>query len=118
LVKRFRKYFTPEEANKLLPVVKPIVFELVIKAKSIQELTGKQRNDAIREIERLVYRIEEMGIEVKDLATGLLDFPASRFGEDVLLCWKLGEEEVSHWHNLRDGFRGRKPLKPEVQQIR
>ena len=47
---------------------------------------------------------------VKDLDTGLVDFPALHEGEEVLLCWQLGEDEVAHWHGVDEGFAGRKPL--------
>ncbi len=56
------------------------------------------------------------GVELKDLETGLLDFPARMGGRDVLLCWKLGEPRVAHYHGLDDGFRGRKPLTDEACQ--
>ena len=49
---------------------------------------------------------------VKDLDRGLVDFPALRDGEEVLLCWQVGEGEVAYWHGLEEGFAGRKPLDP------
>ena len=70
------------------------------------------------QITSLVSKLQEDGIELKDLDSGLLDFPAVRYGEPVFLCWKIGEEEVLYWHSVLDGFRGRKPLKPEPAQIR
>ena len=54
--------------------------------------------------------IVEHGAEVKDLDEGLIDFPALRGGETVLLCWKLGEGEIEYWHRVEDGFAGRRPL--------
>ena len=63
-----------------------------------------------RALARAVDDIVELGVEVKDLDEGLVDFPARREGEDVLLCWRLGEDEVGFWHSLEDGFAGRKPL--------
>lgn len=59
--------------------------------------------ECIREIQRL-------GAEVKDPETGLVDFPARRGEEEVLLCWRLGEPEVAFWHSLEGGFAGRRPL--------
>jgi len=50
------------------------------------------------------------GAQLKDVDMGLVDFPALMNGEEVLLCWKLDEESVSHWHGLNDGFYGRKPI--------
>jgi hypothetical protein len=57
-----------------------------------------------------VRAINELGAQVKDFREGLLDFPARRGNEDVLLCWKVGEPEVAFWHGLDEGFAGRKPL--------
>ena len=54
--------------------------------------------------------VQAMGVLVKDLDTGLVDFPATRDGEDILLCWQLGEDEVAYWHGLEDGYAGRQPL--------
>ena len=62
------------------------------------------------EIVRCVGELQELGLLVKDLDEGLLDFPTLRDGEEALLCWRLGEEEVGFWHSLEDGFAGRKPL--------
>ena len=73
--------------------------------------------DASSELERAaaavtscVERIHDLGALVKDLDTGLVDFPARHRGRDVLLCWRLGEDEVAHWHGLEEGFAGRRPL--------
>lgn len=57
-----------------------------------------------------VERLEELGVVLKDLDLGLLDFPALRDGEDVLLCWRAGEASVEYWHGLDEGFAGRKPI--------
>ena len=50
---------------------------------------------------------------MKDIDEGLVDFPALRDGEEILLCWRLGEDEITHWHGLEEGFAGRKRLDPE-----
>lgn len=57
-----------------------------------------------------IAKIRGMGIEVKDLALGLIDFRSIREGREVYLCWKLGEEHVSYWHELDTGYAGRQPL--------
>ena len=57
-----------------------------------------------------IERVNAAGVQIKSLEEGLLDFPARRGDEDVLLCWKLGEEEIGYWHGLDEGFAGRKPL--------
>jgi len=61
-------------------------------------------------IARCVEGIQELGGLVKDVGEGLVDFLAQREGQDVLLCWKLGEAEITHWHGVEEGFPGRKPL--------
>jgi len=62
------------------------------------------------EVVRCATALQELGLLVKDLDEGLVDFPALRGDEEVLLCWRLGEDEVAFWHTLEDGFAGRKPL--------
>jgi hypothetical protein len=69
--------------------------------------------DVEREVETIaecVAALEAAGVQVKDMDEGLVDFPARHGGRDVLLCWKVGEAEVAHWHGLDEGFAGRKPL--------
>jgi hypothetical protein len=74
-------------------------------------------NTAQAELEQLaeqageyVDELDELGVVVKDLDLGLLDFPALREGVEVELCWQVGEDAVEHWHDLEAGFRGRKPI--------
>jgi len=57
-----------------------------------------------------VEKLEELGVVLKDLDLGLLDFPSERDGEEVLLCWQVGEDSVTSWHRLEEGFAGRKPI--------
>jgi hypothetical protein len=61
-------------------------------------------------VARCVERIHELGGQVKDAEQGLVDFPALRRGEEVLLCWRVGEDEIGHWHGLEEGFAGRREL--------
>jgi hypothetical protein len=129
------RYFTPEQANEALAVVRPLAEELVTRRRAMRE-AGERREafrrrlagngdglDARRaaageaemsqeaeELERCVARLEELGVLVKDLDRGLVDFPALRGAEEVLLCWQVGEEEVAYWHGLEEGFAGRRPL--------
>jgi hypothetical protein len=65
---------------------------------------------AAAELERCLERLAELGVQVKDPESGLLDFPAVRDGEDVLLCWRVGEDAVEWWHGLDEGFAGRRPI--------
>jgi hypothetical protein len=130
--------FTPSEANAELPELRPLVESLVSHRREQQRLSAErarlaekiagngggidaeataalekaERHERV-EIARLVNAIHTRGAIVKDLDTGLVDFPAIREGEEILLCWQLGEDEVAHWHGLEEGFAGRKPLDPE-----
>lgn len=129
------RHFTAEEANGALTEVRPLVERMVeqrrlhVEALERQEeLEGHIRGngggippaelaDTAAEVERLarelakvVDEIAAVGAEVKDLDEGLIDFPALRRGETVLLCWKLGEDEIRYWHAVEDGFAGRRPL--------
>jgi hypothetical protein len=72
-----------------------------------------RRSDLEKQIERAresLSEIDEIGVQVKDLDTGLLDFPCNVDGEVVLLCWKSGETAIEHWHTVEAGFKGRQPI--------
>jgi hypothetical protein len=69
-----------------------------------------EREKALQEAKDTLAEIEEIGVQVKDLEQGLLDFPSVMDGRAVLLCWKLGEKEIGYWHSPEDGFAERKPL--------
>jgi hypothetical protein len=128
-------YFTPDEANDALDEVRPLTAELVEHRRALVELQERQAaliariagnggdleprevqdvqerlDEEVTGIARCVARIHEAGGLVKDLDEGLVDFPAQREGEEVLLCWRLGEDEVAFWHGLEEGFSGRRPL--------
>jgi hypothetical protein len=130
-----RRYFTPSEANELLAEVRPLAEALVEHRRAMRHAAerrarlttriagnggdldpGDFREDAERfehesqEVARAVEALQRLGLLVKDLDTGLVDFPALREGEEVLLCWQAGEDEVAHWHGVEEGFAGRKPL--------
>jgi hypothetical protein len=129
------RHFTAEEANGALTEVRPLVERMVEQRRlhvealeRLEELEGHIRGngggfppaelaDTAAEVERLarelakvVDEIAALGAEVKDFDEGLIDFPALRRGETVLLCWKLGEDEIRYWHAVEDGFAGRRPL--------
>jgi hypothetical protein len=129
------RHFTPEEANAALEQVRPLVEQLVATRKEHaaalerqEELEGKIRGNGggippaelaaataevdgiARRLARLVDEITGHGAQVKDLDSGLIDFPARYRGETVLLCWQLGEDEIAWWHRIEDGFAGRRPL--------
>jgi len=129
------RHFTPEEANALLEQVRPAAELLVAhrraftvaaarRARLTQRISGNggdfdpqepsELDEQLqREAEAVAHAVEELqalGVLVKDLDRGLVDFPALRDGEEVLLCWQVGEAEVAYWHGLEEGFAGRKPL--------
>jgi hypothetical protein len=129
------RHFTVEEANELLPTVRPLVESMVAHRKALSAAVERQEQltatiagnggglppqelaDVQAEIEReageiarCIDRIQELGVLVKDLDSGLVDFPALREGLEVLLCWRLGEDEIRYWHGLEEGFAGRKEL--------
>lgn len=66
--------------------------------------------DAMEQLEKEIQKLEDLGCVLKDMNTGLIDFPAVRLGTRVWLCWKPGEEVVSFWHGLHEGYAGRKPV--------
>lgn len=69
-----------------------------------------EREKALQETQNTLAEIDEIGVQVKDMEKGLLDFPCVMDGQTVLLCWQLGEKEIGYWHSPEDGFAGRKPL--------
>ncbi len=75
-------------------------------------LRGKVDSTATR-LKEIFSEIEQVGFEVKDLDIGLIDFPTLYRGEEVCLCWKLGEADIEFWHGTTEGFRGRKPIDQE-----
>jgi hypothetical protein len=73
---------------------------------------------ALRRAKDAVEEIDAIGVQVKDLDTGLLDFPCEIDGEIVLLCWKSGEKRIEYWHTVDAGFRGRQPLDARFRKSR
>ena len=113
-------FFTPEEANKKLPEVRKLLSEIQELKNTMEtsDLSLKDKQSTLDRFSISASKLSEMGIELKDPGTGLIDFPAMRFSEPVYLCWKLGEEEVLYWHGMTEGYLGRKLLKPEVTHVR
>ena len=81
----------------------------VIKQKSLRE-------SAAAELKAWIERVQEFGCVVKDLDIGLIDFPTRFDGQEVYLCWKLGESGIQFWHGVHEGFRGRKPIDEDFLQ--
>ena len=122
--------FTPDEANSALEQVRPLAERMVELRARLAELEQEQREvvrivsgngsgegvgDArtpefaklAHELQEVVEELTSIGVQLKDADTGLLDFPALREGEDVLLCWQVGEREIEWWHRPDDGYAGR-----------
>jgi hypothetical protein len=131
------RHFTPEEANALLEQVRPVAESLVAhrraftvaaarRARLTQRISGnggdfdpQEPSELDEQLQReaaavagAVEELQALGVLVKDIDRGLVDFPALRDGEEVLLCWQVGEREIAYWHGLEEGFAGRKPLDP------
>ncbi len=112
-----KKYFTPQEANKRLPLVKKIVSEILDKGKKLRLII--EQNDgadlsadglALSEgIEELMKELEDLGGYYKDwnFEIGLVDFPAMIGGEEVFLCWRSDEKSVHWYHSMEEGYGGR-----------
>lgn len=123
----YGRHFTPDEANAMLPRLRPML-EQLIEAKS--ELTdaeahealsdaapgngggdpGRQVGEGFLEVRSILGALEEAGIVIKDIDRGLIDFPAIIDDREVFLCWELGEDGVTHWHDLEAGYGGRQAL--------
>ena len=73
-----------------------------------------QRDKAFQDIKDTLAEIDAIGVQVKDLDIGLLDFPCAVDDEIVLLCWKYGEEKIEFWHGMEEGFKGRKPIDERI----
>jgi hypothetical protein len=120
-----RRLYSIGEANALLPHLAPALVELREKYEQAQEARneiqtaaasngGSQERDdlnrLVARVDELLERLEEWDVELRDIATGLVDFPSIVEGDDAYLCWRLGEPEVAWWHRPDEGFRGRQPL--------
>ena len=104
-------FFTPRLANEFLPEVRGTVQRVISIKKQTDGLTGDDgMAEAMGRLEKEIQKLEELGCVLKDMNTGLIDFPAVRLGTRVWLCWRLDEPSISYWHGLNDGFAGRKPV--------
>ena len=132
--------FTLDEAHTLLPVLESLLKQGIQGKKLIEEVDAElqevthriflnggtlvnvvhlarrkaEREKAIQRIKDAIAEIDSTGVQVKDLDVGLLDFPCKVEGEIILLCWKLGEPKIGHWHNTTEGFAGRKPIDERI----
>jgi hypothetical protein len=136
--------FTFDEAQSLLPVLESLL-RTAMKAKQVIEevdaelqalhhrifLNGgmyleivplarrkAERARAEQHAKDALAEIDSIGVQVKDLSIGLLDFPCEVDGQIILLCWKLGEKAITHWHGVQEGFAGRKPIDERIARSR
>jgi hypothetical protein len=136
--------FTLDEAQELLPVLESLLRSAIDGKKLIESadtefqeviqrilLNGgmslntvqlahrkAQREKAVQRVKDAMAEIDAMGVQVKDLDIGLLDFPCEVDGQIVLLCWKLGEKAITHWHGVSEGFAGRKPVDARIAKAK
>jgi hypothetical protein len=123
--------YTPQDANQVLPEVRRRFNSILSKKNyiiTIQEelqqaidsrssferfIKKKQElNVAVSNLYKEIEQLEDMGVMIKSVDDGLIDFPSMRFDEEVWLCWRDGEPEIKFWHSKQEGFMGRKPLTP------
>ncbi len=133
------RYFHIEEARKLLPLVARDVrqaiglkedhdrasTELQAMHQHVAMMGGvmldrerlvghkTRREEAAARLNEIIENIHELGVQIKDLDIGLLDFPTLYRDREVLLCWRLGEDDIEYWHGTDEGYRGRKPIDRE-----
>jgi len=132
--------FTFSEAETLLPVLESLLRSAMQAKALIEEVDAEldalrtrvfvnggtfvnipaisrrqnEREKSIQRAKDAVAEIDAAGVQVKDLDIGLLDFPCVVGDEIILLCWKLGEQGITHWHNTTEGFAGRKPIDERI----
>ena len=124
----FAKLFTVEEANSLLPKLQELLGDVAVHRDGLREKAphlepilkaavsngggrvGSEYGVEAYNLYLAIERIRELGVLLKDLDTGLLDFPHERDGRIVFLCWHPPEEQIGYWHEIQAGYQGRKPL--------
>jgi len=136
--------FSLDEAQMLLPILESLLRQAINARKLIADVDNEfqdlahrvflnggtllnvvqlarrkaEREKAIRRIKDTLAEIDATGVQVKDLDIGLLDFPCKVEGEVILLCWKLGEATITHWHGTEEGFAGRKPIDDRIAKAK
>lgn len=136
--------FTLEEAQDLLPVLESLLRKAIDGKKLIESVDAElqavshrvflsggislnilhlarrkaEREKTFQRVKDAMDEIAAIGVQVKDLDIGLLDFPCEVDGQTILLCWKLGEKAITHWHGVSEGFAGRKPLDSRITKAK
>ena len=134
--------FTLDEAQSLLPVLESLLRTTISSKRLMEEVDGEMQAlsqrifinggthvDVVATAQRKAQRakaeqrakdafaeIDSIGVQVKDLDIGLLDFPCEVEGEIILLCWKMGEKAITHWHTIASGFAGRQPIDERISR--
>jgi hypothetical protein len=134
------RIFTLDEAHLLLPILESLLRQGINGKKLIEDVDDElqetahrvflnggtmlnvvhlarrkaEREKAIRRVKDALAEIDATGVQVKDLDIGLLDFPCKVDGEILLLCWKLGETAIAHWHGTNEGYIARKPIDERI----
>jgi len=134
--------FTLQDAQMLLPTLESLLRTAINSKKLIEEVDTEmqdlahrvflnggtlvnvvevarrkaEREKAVQRAKDAIAEIHATGVQVKDIEIGLLDFPCKVEGEVVLLCWKLGEQKITHWHSTEEGFAGRKPIDERIER--
>jgi len=134
--------FTLQDAQMLLPTLESLLRTAINSKKLIEEVDTEmqdlahrvflnggtlvnvvevarrkaEREKAVQRAKDAIAEIHATGVQVKDIEIGLLDFPCKVEGEVVLLCWKLGEQKITHWHSTDEGFAGRKPIDERIER--
>ncbi len=122
------QYFTLDEANKTLELIRPMMDEIQVIRQEIlahqpeiwsvmEKSAGNGGNPTLSQmvgtfdrLDGIIHQIQDTGTLIKDLNTGLLDFPAQKDGREVYLCWQYGEEDIGFWHEVEAGYAGRQPI--------
>ena len=136
--------FTLDEAQSLLPVLESLLRTAISAKKVVDEADAEQqalqhrvflnggmfldivplarrkaeRAKAEQRAKDALAEIDSIGVQVKDLNIGLLDFPCEVEAQIILLCWKLGEKAITHWHGIQEGFAGRKPIDQRIAKAK
>ena len=134
------KTFTLDEAQTLLPVLRSLLKRAIDGKQAVESIdkefqnlshrillsgglfvdivkvarTRAERDKALQDTKDALAEIEAIGVQIKDMDIGLLDFPCVVDDQIVLLCWKLGEEKIGFWHGLEEGYKGRKPVDERI----
>ena len=136
--------FTLDEAHSLLPVLESLLRTAIAGKKVVEEVDAEfqalahrvflnggmflnvvplarrkaERAKAEQRAKDALAEIDSIGVQVKDIDIGLLDFPCDVEGQIILLCWKLGEKSITHWHGMQEGFAGRKPIDERIARAK